>query len=84
LQKRRIQPARTKSKGKAVAKYEPDPKEARAEEKVLMKTIPQKYQLKVDKVFSSSDNRKILNRLVPELLNSLASCFNPTRKQLHE
>ena len=82
---KRVQPVReTKGKGKAVAEYESDSKEARAEMKVLMKTIPQKFRLRVDEVFSSSENKKILNRLVPELLNSMAPRFYPSRKQLHE
>ena len=80
-----VQPVReTKGKGKAVAEYESDSKEARAEMKVLMKTIPQKFRLRVDEVFSSSENKKILNRLVPKLLNSMALRFYPSRKQLHE
>ena len=74
----------TKGKGKAVAEYESDSKEARAEMKVLMKTIPQEFRLLIDEVFSSSENKKILNRLVPELLNSMAPRFYPSRKQLHE
>jgi hypothetical protein len=83
--RKRVQPVReTKGKGKAVAEYESDSKEARAEMKVLMKTIPQEFRLRVDEVFSSSENRKTLNRLVPELLNSMAPRFSPSRKQLHE
>ena len=83
--RKRIQSVReTKGKGKAVAEYESDSKEARAEMRVLMKTIPQEFRLLVDEVFTSSENKKILNRLVPELLNSMAPRFYPSRKQLHE
>jgi CRISPR/Cas system-associated protein Cas10 (large subunit of type III CRISPR-Cas system) len=49
-----------------------------------MKTMPQKYQLKVDEIYTSSENKKILSRLIPELLDSLAPRFNPSRKQLNE
>jgi hypothetical protein len=83
--RKRIQSVReTKGKGKAVAEYESDSKEARAEMKVLMKTIPQEFRLLIDEVFSSSENKKILNRLVPELLKSMAPRFYPSRKQLYE
>jgi hypothetical protein len=83
--RKRIQPVReTKGKGKAVAEYESDSKEARAEMKVLMKTIPQEFRLRVDEVYTSSENKKILNRLVPELLNSMAPRFCPSQKQLYD
>ncbi|KAF0543792.1 hypothetical protein F8M41_003287 [Gigaspora margarita] len=44
-----------------------DPKAARAEMKILLKTILRKFQLKIDEVFLSSDNKQILNKLIPEL-----------------
>jgi hypothetical protein len=81
----RIRPVReTKGKGKAAVQDEPNPKEARAEMKVLMKTIPKEYQLRVDEVFSSSKNKEISGRLIPKLLNSMAPRFNSSRKQIHE
>jgi len=52
--------------------------------KVILKTIPEKYHLKIDEVFSSLKNKKILTKLVPELLNSMAPRYNPSRKQIHE
>jgi hypothetical protein len=83
--RKRVQPVReTKGKGKAVAEYESDSKEARAEMKVLMKSIPQEFRLRVDEVYMSSENKKILNRLIPELLNSMAPRFNPSKKQLYD
>lgn len=82
---KRILPSReAKGKGKAVTEDEPNPVGARAEMKILMKSIPEEYQLKVDQVFSSSDNKKILGKIIPELLDALAPRFNPSRKQLHE
>jgi hypothetical protein len=83
-QVRRIQTVRTKGKGKAVAENEPNPNEARAEMKVLMKTIPPNFQLKVEEVFSSPKNKEILGRLVPELLNSMTPRYKPSRKQMYE
>jgi hypothetical protein len=81
--RRRVQPSRT-AKGKAASDSESDSKDARAEMKVLMKTIPPNLELRVDEVFSSSENKKILNKLVPELLKMMAPRFQPTRKQIHE
>src|SRR5271170_861934 len=78
--RRRIQPSR-KAK---VSDDESDSKEARTEIRILMKTIPAEFQLKIDEIFTSSTNKKILNNLVPELLKSMAPHFHPTRRQLHE
>jgi hypothetical protein len=80
---RRIQPSR-KAKKKEDSEDESDSKDARAEMKALMKTIPPNLELRVDEVYSSATNRKILNNLVPELLKSMGPRFRPTRKQLHE
>ena len=80
---RRIQPKR-KAKNIVESEDESDSKDAKAEMKALMKTIPPNLELRVDEVFSSSINRKILNNLIPELLKSMKPHFNPTRKQLHE
>jgi len=50
--------------------------------KVLLKTIPKKYALKVDEVFMSKNNQAILRKLVPELLRLLAPVYTPTRKEV--
>ena len=52
--------------------------------KTLMKSISLNYELKVDEIFSSTKNKKIMNKLVPELLKLMVSRFNSIRKQLHE
>ena len=50
--------------------------------KVLLKTIPKKYELKVDEVFLSKNNQDILKKLVPELLRLLVPTYTPTRKEV--
>jgi DNA repair exonuclease SbcCD ATPase subunit len=81
--RRRVQPDR-RAKDKMASDDESDSKDARAEMKILMKTIPANLELRVDEVFSSSTNKRILNSLVPELIKSMSPRFHPTRKQLHE
>jgi hypothetical protein len=82
-QEPRFRPVRdTKGKGKAV--YESDPRKTREEMKILVKTLPEHYKLRVDEVFSSSENKKILARLIPELLRLMTPNFNPSRRQLHD
>ena len=81
--RRRVQPDR-RAKDKMASDDESDSKDARAKMKILMKTIPANLELRVDEVFSSSTNKRILNSLVPELIKSMSPRFHPTRKQLHE
>ena len=50
--------------------------------KVLLKEVPERYILRVDEIFTSKKNVNITNMLIPELLNSLAPRFTPTRKQV--
>jgi len=82
-QEQRFRPVRdTKGKGKAV--YETDPKKTRDEMKCIVKTLPEHYKLRVDEVFTSAKNKKILAKLIPELLSAMAPKFDPTRRQLHD
>ena len=50
--------------------------------KILLKTIPRKYQLNIDEVFLSPNNKQILNKLILELERLLAPAFTPTRKEI--
>ena len=81
--RQRIQPSR-KAKRKSVSGDEPELQEARAEMRVLMKTVPAKFQLKRNETFTSFTNKKILSNLVPELLRLMVPYFYPIWKQLHE
>jgi len=50
--------------------------------KVLLKTMPRSFKLKIDEIFTSKTNKKIMNDLIAELLRLMAPRFNPTQKQL--
>lgn len=52
--------------------------------KALIKTINKRYTLRLDEVFTSKANTKILERLIPELLRLMEPRYTPTRKQLRD
>ncbi|CAG8709048.1 932_t:CDS:2 [Funneliformis mosseae] len=53
-----------------------------AEMKEILKTLPNNFEMKYDQVFNSSDNKRIWQQLVPEILRSLRSRYNPLYNQL--
>jgi hypothetical protein len=52
------------------------------EMKVILKTIPSRFDLNYDETFTSETNMEIRRNLVPELLDALKPNFHPTREQL--
>ena len=50
----------------------------------MMKNLSSGYEMKYDEVFTSSDNRSIQQKLVPELLKSLKPRHNPSYVQLND
>ena len=52
--------------------------------KEILKTLLSEYEMRYDKVFNSTDNKKIRQKLVPELLRSLRSRYNPSYLKLKE
>ena len=52
--------------------------------KEILKTLPQEYEMMYDKVFNNQENKKIRQKLVPELLRALRPRFNPSYSQLKE
>ena len=52
--------------------------------KALLKTLPEDLELKVDEVFTSKENKKIIKKLVPELLDLLKPRYNPTQTEIYK
>ncbi|CAG8474495.1 19587_t:CDS:1, partial [Racocetra fulgida] len=50
--------------------------------KVLLKTLPKKYALRVDEVFLSLENQDTLKILLPKLLQLLAPTYTPIQKEV--
>ncbi|CAG8586278.1 8727_t:CDS:2 [Funneliformis mosseae] len=71
----------TTSKNKSI---EAENEAARTEMKEILKTLSSLYEMRYDKVFNSPENKKIQQKLVPELLRSLRPCYNPSYNKLKE
>jgi hypothetical protein len=52
--------------------------------KEILKTLPPEYEMKYEQVFGSLDNKKIREKLVPELFRALRPRFNPSYGKLKE
>ena len=52
--------------------------------KEILKNLLSEYEMKYDKVFTSSDNKSIQQKLVPELLKSLKPRHNSSYVQLND
>ena len=52
--------------------------------KEILETLSSKFVMKYDQVFNSLKNKKIRQKLVPELLKSLRPRHNPSYTQLKE
>ena len=47
-----------------------------------MKSVPEELELKANKVFTSKENLKILEKLILELLRLMVPKYKPSQKQL--
>jgi CRISPR/Cas system-associated protein Cas10 (large subunit of type III CRISPR-Cas system) len=52
--------------------------------KEIFKVLPAEYNMKYDEVFNGPENKRIRQKLVPELLRSLRLRYNPSYSKLKE
>ncbi|CAB4430966.1 unnamed protein product [Rhizophagus irregularis] len=63
---------------------ETDEENARAEMKVILKTMPTELTLRYDEKFTNETNADILRQLIPRLIASMKPRFSPSYKQIND